>query len=136
MIQTSQMTFIQPKNKQIKITSTLTRHLMYCRDGACPVRAYPCPVRAYPCPVRATPSHSVLALTPCAICSSGEERRIGLRVSSFFLPCHPSLRSASRCPSRQILRCAQDDMRVLSIPSLPLHLAPTPSSILATTSCC
>src|SRR2546430_4643158 len=114
MIQTSQMTFIQPKNKQIKITSTLTRHLMYCRDGACPVRAYPCPVRA-------TPSHSVLALTPCAIRSSGEERRIGLRVSSFFLPCHPSLRSGSRCPSRQILRCAQDDMRVLSIPSLPLH---------------
>src|SRR3989442_11971649 len=102
MIQTSQMTFIQPKNKQIKITSTLTRHLMYCRDGACPVRAYPCPVRAYPCPVRAypcpvraypfpvraypcpvraTPSHSVLALTPCAICSSGEQRRIGLQVS-------------------------------------------------------
>src|SRR6266581_2455858 len=58
MIQTSQMTFIQPKNKQIKITSTLTRHLMYCRDGACPVRAYPCPILA-------TPSHSNTFFDSC-----------------------------------------------------------------------
>src|SRR5260370_30353806 len=87
--QTSQMTLINPKNKQIKLTSTLTRHFVYCRDGA----------------------YSVLAPTPCAISSSG-------RRDESASGCHPERSEGSPCPSRQILRCAQDDKRVLSIPAV------------------
>src|SRR6266571_1842492 len=63
--QTSQMTSIHPKNKQIKITSTLTRHLVYCRDGACPVRASTsCPIRAYPRYNTLFPPHHKTSLPP------------------------------------------------------------------------
>ena len=81
---------------------------MYCRDGASPVRAYTLP----------RPFHSVLAPTPCSISSSVEERRIGLRVSSCPPACHPSLRSGSHALGTEILRCAQDDNRALSIPAV------------------
>src|SRR5204862_57614 len=55
----------------------------------------------------------------CTISSSGEERRIGHR-------CHSERSEESHCPASEILRCAQNDKRVLSIQ--PHSTQPLPCS--------
>ena len=47
----------------------------------------------------------------------GEDIRINLPVSSCTHPCHAERSEASRCPSCEMLRCAQHDNRVLFIPA-------------------